>query len=156
MAVTATSAGPVILRCPQHLKNELGLWEPNIEWLDAKLGIPSASSFKRILTSTGALSKGRTKYMAELLAEWALGEHWGERRREIAMGPAGSGSRAGSTPLVRDGLPDGRAGRVRVEGRGENGRSLAGRASWATTGFWNSSAPRPRRTCCTCRSRRCW
>ena len=66
----------LILSCPQHLKNELGLWEPNIEWLDAKLGIPSASSFKKILTPTGRLSKSRERYLATLLAEWALGQQW--------------------------------------------------------------------------------
>ena len=69
---------PIILRCPQHLKNVHGHWEPNIEWLDAKLGIPSASGFHRILTPTGKLSKSsrRERYMGELLAEWALGEQW--------------------------------------------------------------------------------
>ena len=68
----------IILRCPQHLKNVHGHWEPNIEWLDAKLGIPSASGFHRILTPTGKLSASsrRELYMGELLAEWATGETW--------------------------------------------------------------------------------
>ena len=66
----------IILRCPQHMKNVHGHWEPNIEWLDAKLGIPSAAGFHRILTPTGKLSRSRERYMGELLAEWALGEQW--------------------------------------------------------------------------------
>ena len=44
------------------------------EWVEARLGIPTASEFKRILTPTGKLSTSRDGYMAELLAEWALGE----------------------------------------------------------------------------------
>ena len=44
------------------------------EWQAARLGIPTASCFGRIVTPAGALSKSRNKYLAELLAEWALGE----------------------------------------------------------------------------------
>ena len=44
------------------------------EWQAARLGIPTASCFGRILTPGGALSKSRDRYLAELLAEWALGE----------------------------------------------------------------------------------
>ena len=44
------------------------------EWQAARLGIPTASCFGRIVTPAGALSKSRDKYLAELLAEWALGE----------------------------------------------------------------------------------
>ena len=36
--------------------------------------IPTASQFSRIVTATGALSKQRDSYLAELLAEWCLGE----------------------------------------------------------------------------------
>ena len=44
------------------------------EWVEARLGIPTASAFKRIVTSTGKLSAQRERYQAELLAEWVYGE----------------------------------------------------------------------------------
>ena len=44
------------------------------EWAEARLGIPTASEFKRILTPTGKLSTSREGYLGELLAEWALGK----------------------------------------------------------------------------------
>ena len=44
------------------------------EWLEARLGIPTASQFSRIVTPGGKLSTQREGYAAELLAEWALGE----------------------------------------------------------------------------------
>ena len=43
-------------------------------WVEARLGIPTASEFSRIITQGGKLSKSRDGYMAQLLAEWALGE----------------------------------------------------------------------------------
>ena len=43
-------------------------------WHELRLGIPTASEFSRIITPTGKLSASREEYMAELLAEWALGE----------------------------------------------------------------------------------
>ena len=43
-------------------------------WTEARLGIPTASEFSRIVTPTGKLSAARDGYMAELLAEWALGQ----------------------------------------------------------------------------------
>ena len=49
---------------------EQGSWE----WIQARLGIPTASAFSRVLTSGGKLSASREPYKAELLAEWALGE----------------------------------------------------------------------------------
>ena len=45
-----------------------------VEWTEARLGIPTASEFSRIVTATGKLSKQRDGYLAELLAEWCLGE----------------------------------------------------------------------------------
>ena len=54
----------IILNCEQGSR----------EWIEARLGIPTASEFKRILTPTGKLSTQRAGYIAELLAEWALGE----------------------------------------------------------------------------------
>ena len=39
------------------------------EWFDARLGIPTASNFKRILTPGGKLSKQADAYICELLAE---------------------------------------------------------------------------------------
>ena len=44
------------------------------EWSEARLGIPTASQFKRILTPKGKPSSSADGYSAELLAEWALGE----------------------------------------------------------------------------------
>ena len=44
------------------------------EWIEARLGIPTASEFKRILTPGGKLAKPRSEYVWELVAEWALGE----------------------------------------------------------------------------------
>ena len=44
------------------------------EWSEARLGIPTTSAFKRILTPMGAPSSSSDAYLAELLAEWALGE----------------------------------------------------------------------------------
>jgi hypothetical protein len=44
------------------------------EWIDARLGIPTASAFDRIITrARGDLSEARHKYMGQLLAEWFLG-----------------------------------------------------------------------------------
>ena len=44
------------------------------EWVSARLGIPTATGFKRIVTPKGALSASREKYMAELVAEWCRKE----------------------------------------------------------------------------------
>ena len=45
------------------------------EWVQARLGIPTASRFDDILTpKTMKLAEGRKTYMHELLAEWLLGE----------------------------------------------------------------------------------
>lgn len=46
------------------------------EWLKARLGIPTASQFSRIITATGKLSSSSAAdgYMHELLAESLLGE----------------------------------------------------------------------------------
>lgn len=43
------------------------------DWDDARRGIPTASEFSRIVTPTGKLSASREGYIAELVAEWALG-----------------------------------------------------------------------------------
>ena len=68
------------------------------EWQAARLGIPTASCFGRILTPGGALSEvARQAYLAELLAEWASS---GSRSRIGTL----SGSREGSIlePQARD------------------------------------------------------
>ncbi len=41
-------------------------------WHKDKLGIPSASNFSKIITSTGAPSDSAKKYMDQLLTEWYL------------------------------------------------------------------------------------
>lgn len=42
-------------------------------WRACRLGIPTASSFAKILTPTGKLSTQRDAYIHQLLAEWVLG-----------------------------------------------------------------------------------
>lgn len=44
------------------------------EWLKARLGIPTASGFSKLLTKTGKASTQAGKYMHELLAEFFIGE----------------------------------------------------------------------------------
>lgn len=39
------------------------------EWFEARKGVPSASDFDKIVTSTGAQSKQRNKYMYQLVGE---------------------------------------------------------------------------------------
>jgi len=43
------------------------------DWDRLRLGIPTASEFKKILTPAGKLSKQADKYMMKLLAEWYFG-----------------------------------------------------------------------------------
>ena len=66
-------------------------------WIDARLGIPTASEFSRIVTPTGRASSAAEGYTAELLAEWALGypikefggTEWTERGKALRAGRAG-------------------------------------------------------------------
>lgn len=44
------------------------------EWFHLRLGIPTASEAKRIVTPTGKLSKQADDYLDMLLAEWAYGQ----------------------------------------------------------------------------------
>lgn len=44
------------------------------EWYRLRLGIPTASDAKRIVTPTGKLSKQADDYLDSLLAEWAYGQ----------------------------------------------------------------------------------
>lgn len=44
------------------------------EWHQARLGIPTASNFDKIVTSTGAKSKQAAGYMDDLLAGWLMGK----------------------------------------------------------------------------------
>ena len=62
------------------------------EWIEARLGIPTASNFHRILSlrTRKLLDKGSETYQAELLAEWMLGSsldpyvsEWMERGSEM-------------------------------------------------------------------------
>jgi len=45
----------------------------SIEWYQLKAGVPGASSFDRIITTQGELSKQRTDYLYELAGEKILG-----------------------------------------------------------------------------------
>ena len=43
------------------------------EWLQARLGIPTATGFENIVTTTGKKSSAQIKYMAELIEESIIG-----------------------------------------------------------------------------------
>ena len=43
------------------------------EWRAARLGLPTASNFDRIITRAGKPSKASDKYLAELIVEWYTG-----------------------------------------------------------------------------------
>ncbi|VAW38907.1 hypothetical protein MNBD_GAMMA01-1305 [hydrothermal vent metagenome] len=43
------------------------------EWLDARIGIPTASNFKKIITTKGAISDQRTTLLFDLVEERLLG-----------------------------------------------------------------------------------
>lgn len=45
------------------------------EWLKARLGIPTASNFDKIMTNSGAQSKQRQKYLYQLAGEAVTGEY---------------------------------------------------------------------------------
>jgi hypothetical protein len=51
-----------------------GIDQGTPEWLALRLGIPSASRFQEIVTTTGIPSKSRKKYMYELAGERITGE----------------------------------------------------------------------------------
>ena len=146
-ALTPSASGPemspIILRCPQHLKNVHGHWEPNIEWLDAKLGIPSAAGFHRILTPTGKLSRSRERYMAELLGRVGAWRTVGHRHRQLPLGAPRHRTRATGPTLVRDGLR--MQLRRSVSSGGTKASWLAARPmrSSATPASSSSSARRP-------------
>lgn len=60
------------------------------EWLNARLGIPTASCFDKVITATGKPSSQSDAYMHQLLAEWLTGEQmsfttnqWIERGNEL-------------------------------------------------------------------------
>jgi len=44
------------------------------EWIQARLGIPTASRFNKIITAGGQLSKSSNDYMYELIAESVIGQ----------------------------------------------------------------------------------
>lgn len=48
------------------------------QWLEARLGIPTASEMSRVVTPTGKLSAARDTYLAELLAEFFTGEQYSD------------------------------------------------------------------------------
>lgn len=53
------------------------------EWLIARLGIPTASNFDRIVTKTGKASAQADEYIARLAAEWFLGQSLDEDATEF-------------------------------------------------------------------------
>ena len=48
------------------------------EWIDARLAIPTASCFSKIITPAGRASASRVDYKRKLLAEWIVGEPFEE------------------------------------------------------------------------------
>lgn len=52
---------------------KLNVEQNSPEWFEARCGIPTASCFKEIITSTGKPSTSTTNYMNKLLAEWMTG-----------------------------------------------------------------------------------
>ena len=48
------------------------------EWLEARLGIPTGSSFKNIITKTGKKSSMAKDYRMQLLADWLAGRYLDE------------------------------------------------------------------------------
>ena len=48
------------------------------EWVEARLGIPTASEFSKIVTSTGNCSSQLAAYKRQLIREWILGEPTGD------------------------------------------------------------------------------
>jgi len=44
------------------------------EWFSVRLGIPTASRFADIYTSTGKVASGQERYLHSLVAEWLMGE----------------------------------------------------------------------------------
>ena len=121
----------------------LPLIQGSAEWIDARLCLPTASQFHRILTPAKAqLAAGRFSYRNELLAEWALGypvvdaesnfmtrgkdmeedaRAWYELQREEDVSPGGflltDDGRAGCSP---DGLC-GEAGLIEIKIPGAKG-----------------------------------
>lgn len=59
------------------------------EWHEARIGIPTASNFSRIITAEGKKSSQANDYINELVAEWLTGEKdrfstkWTERGNEL-------------------------------------------------------------------------
>lgn len=51
-----------------------GIEQGSDEWHGLRLGIPTASCFDKIVTPTGKGSASYTGYLAELIAEWYMGE----------------------------------------------------------------------------------
>ena len=47
-------------------------------WVEARLGIPTATGFNRIVTATGRQSRSRDDYLAELTAEYLTGEPYAD------------------------------------------------------------------------------
>ena len=58
----------IILECEQG----------SVPWVEARLGIPTASEFSKVVTPGGKLSASRRPYLGKLVAEWALGDAAGD------------------------------------------------------------------------------
>ena len=83
----------------------------SIEWVQARLGVVTASEVSRIVTPTGKLSAQRDSYMADLLAERFLGApvtdfdtEWTERGRYLEDEALTAYAFETDTPAVKCGL----------------------------------------------------
>ena len=56
------------------------------EWFEARLGIPTASCFNKILTSQGKPASSSNTYMNELLADWLMGKQEGYENEWMRRG----------------------------------------------------------------------
>ena len=75
----------------------LDLEQGSEEWHLARLGIPTASNFAKIITSTGKLSTSATGYMHKLIAEYLMEKpidiektEWMERGNELEADARGA------------------------------------------------------------------
>ena len=93
------------------------------EWVEARLGIPTASQFSRLLTPKRMqVSASRHRYRAELLAEWITGEPVDEFETEWTRADGGKAME----PLAREPL----RGRVGRRLRSKSGCAHAASSPW--------------------------
>ena len=87
----------IVLECEQG----------SVAWKEARMGIPTASEFKRIITPTGKLSAQRDGYLAELIVEFVTGEPYSDfESDEMKAGRIMEPEAVAHYALVRDATPE--------------------------------------------------